>query len=232
MDQLEVRPLHRLCGVESRLGQVDPVVLRRVGRCGSPRHRVLAIGIRHEVGGLPGQRWRVEGGVLCPPGRAELAVGNHGGVVACGGGLIDLGPVVEGLRIGAPGGGAHRRIAVAVEALPDTRRRIRHAAVGLSGTRGNAHNRQETPQQGENPRDRDGGCMSLLDRGLHRGSPPGHVTHAVAWIAAMTVRLAIWFPSMPLQIAFPRLCTESCSYLDTHISRHLNVDTHDSTSCG
>ena len=118
--EVEVAPLQRLGDVEAGLGDVDPEVARRVGRGGLPREGVPAIGIGPQGRGLPLRGRRVECGVLATSGAAELAVGNEGLVVAVGRRLVDLGPVVERLRVGLPGGCAHRRTAVAEEALPDT----------------------------------------------------------------------------------------------------------------
>ena len=131
--ELEVGPLQRLGDIEAGLGQVDAEVARRMRRGGLPRERVLAISVGPQIRGLPLGGRGVEGGVLAASGAAELAVRDQGLMVAVGRGLIDLGPVVEGLRVGLPGGGAHWCTAVAVEALPDSRGGQREGAMGLGG---------------------------------------------------------------------------------------------------
>ena len=118
--EFEVGPAQSLRrGIEAFTRDEDLVVLRRVRRRRGPRECVLAVRVGLQIGRLPLSGRTIEDRVLLAPRGAQLAVGDDLPVLACGGTLIDLIPVVEGLRAGAPCLSAQWRRPIAVEALPD-----------------------------------------------------------------------------------------------------------------
>ncbi|KAG1396626.1 hypothetical protein G6F59_013778 [Rhizopus arrhizus] len=134
---LQVGPAQRAARLPAVAGDEEAPVTRGVRRGRLEHEGELAVGIGLDRRGLPVAAVQIQAAEGRVVAAAQLAVGDHGLVVAVGVGLVDAVPVVERLRTAhclcGGAGRVGRVLRVALEAGIDAADRRGHGAVGGRG---------------------------------------------------------------------------------------------------